>query len=107
MPHQCRLPLENVKSNPAYDPEVAAKIPIHFMEIDRRKNFRFSACEPRSGGPDSGKTESEGTEPPILVISSSELHNYFFIAVMKRYSKHKQCGILVQLLHQKYMDPEL
>ncbi|MBW0524556.1 hypothetical protein O181_064271 [Austropuccinia psidii MF-1] len=34
--------LDNSKSNPAYDPEVAAKIPIHFMEIDRRKNFRFS-----------------------------------------------------------------
>ncbi|MBW0581769.1 hypothetical protein O181_121484 [Austropuccinia psidii MF-1] len=32
-----RWPLDNVKSNPAYDPEVAAKIPIHFMEIDRRK----------------------------------------------------------------------
>ncbi|MBW0495940.1 hypothetical protein O181_035655 [Austropuccinia psidii MF-1] len=32
-----RCPLDNVKSNPAYDPEVAAKIPIHFMEIDRRK----------------------------------------------------------------------
>ncbi|MBW0475117.1 hypothetical protein O181_014832 [Austropuccinia psidii MF-1] len=34
--------LDNVKSNPAYDPEVAAKTPIHFMEIDRRKNFRCS-----------------------------------------------------------------
>ncbi|MBW0567767.1 hypothetical protein O181_107482 [Austropuccinia psidii MF-1] len=37
-----RWPLDNVKSNPAYGPEVAAKIPIHFMEIDRKKNFRFS-----------------------------------------------------------------
>ncbi|MBW0486692.1 hypothetical protein O181_026407 [Austropuccinia psidii MF-1] len=36
-----RWPLDNVKGNPAYDPEVEAKIPIHFMEIDRRKNFRF------------------------------------------------------------------
>ncbi|MBW0569258.1 hypothetical protein O181_108973 [Austropuccinia psidii MF-1] len=26
-----RWPLDNVKRNPAYDPEVAAKIPIHFM----------------------------------------------------------------------------
>ncbi|MBW0470214.1 hypothetical protein O181_009929 [Austropuccinia psidii MF-1] len=34
-------PLNNVKSNPGYDPEVAAKIPIHFMEIDRRKIFNF------------------------------------------------------------------
>ncbi|MBW0592726.1 hypothetical protein O181_132441 [Austropuccinia psidii MF-1] len=37
-----RWPLDNVKSNPAYDPEVAANIPIQFMEIDRRKNFRVS-----------------------------------------------------------------
>ncbi|MBW0545145.1 hypothetical protein O181_084860 [Austropuccinia psidii MF-1] len=37
-----RWPLDNFKSNTAYDPEVAAKIPIHYMEIDRRKNFIFS-----------------------------------------------------------------
>ncbi|MBW0573785.1 hypothetical protein O181_113500 [Austropuccinia psidii MF-1] len=37
-----RWPVDNVKSNPAYYPEVAAKIPIHLMEIDRRKNYRFS-----------------------------------------------------------------
>ncbi|MBW0581767.1 hypothetical protein O181_121482 [Austropuccinia psidii MF-1] len=37
-----RWPLDNVKSTPAHDHEAAAKIPIHFMEIDRRKNFRFS-----------------------------------------------------------------
>ncbi|MBW0585183.1 hypothetical protein O181_124898 [Austropuccinia psidii MF-1] len=30
-----RWPLDNVRSSPAYDLEVAAKIPIHFMEIDR------------------------------------------------------------------------
>ncbi|MBW0548326.1 hypothetical protein O181_088041 [Austropuccinia psidii MF-1] len=38
--------LDNVKSSPAYDPEVSAKIPIHSMEIDRRKNFRFHEWEP-------------------------------------------------------------
>ncbi|MBW0592595.1 hypothetical protein O181_132310, partial [Austropuccinia psidii MF-1] len=37
-----RWPLDNVKSNPAYDPEVSAKIPFHFMERDRKKNIRFS-----------------------------------------------------------------
>ncbi|MBW0562177.1 hypothetical protein O181_101892 [Austropuccinia psidii MF-1] len=37
-----RWPKDNVKSNPAYDPEVAVKIPVHFMGIDRKKNFRFS-----------------------------------------------------------------
>ncbi|MBW0572110.1 hypothetical protein O181_111825 [Austropuccinia psidii MF-1] len=36
-----RWPLDNFKSNPAYDPEVAAEIPIHFMEIDRKKYFRL------------------------------------------------------------------
>ncbi|MBW0593958.1 hypothetical protein O181_133673 [Austropuccinia psidii MF-1] len=69
-----RWPLDNVKSNPAYDPEVAAKISIHFMEIDRNKNFRYSEWTPESGTLDSGNTNSEGRETPILGISSSELH---------------------------------
>ncbi|MBW0527950.1 hypothetical protein O181_067665 [Austropuccinia psidii MF-1] len=107
MPHQCRWPLDNVKSNPAHDPEVSAKIPIHFMEIDMRKNFRFSEWAPGSGTPDSGETDSEGIETPILGISFSELHNELSITVMKTYAKHKQCGILLQLLQQKYRIPEL
>ncbi|MBW0584468.1 hypothetical protein O181_124183 [Austropuccinia psidii MF-1] len=37
-----RWPLDNVKRTPAYDPEVEAKIPIHLMEIDRKKNLTFS-----------------------------------------------------------------
>ncbi|MBW0474498.1 hypothetical protein O181_014213 [Austropuccinia psidii MF-1] len=69
-----RWPLDNVKNNQAYDPEVAAKIPIHFMEIDRKENSTFSEWEPGSGTPDSGNTNSEGTETPILGIRSSELH---------------------------------
>ncbi|MBW0589063.1 hypothetical protein O181_128778 [Austropuccinia psidii MF-1] len=100
-------PLDNVKRNPAYVPEVAAKISIHFMEIDRKKIFRFSEWAPESGTPDSGKTNSEGAETPILVIGSSELHTEFFNAVIKTYAKHKQCGILLQLLQQKYRSPEL
>ncbi|MBW0544608.1 hypothetical protein O181_084323 [Austropuccinia psidii MF-1] len=36
-----RLPLYNVKIDPAYYPEFAAKIPIHFMEIDRKKTSDF------------------------------------------------------------------
>ncbi|MBW0513793.1 hypothetical protein O181_053508 [Austropuccinia psidii MF-1] len=105
--HQCRWPLDNVKSNPAYDPEVSATIPIHFMEIDRRKNFRLSQWAPGSGTPDSGDTDSEETEAPILGISFSELHNVFFSVVLKTYAKHKQCGILLQLLKQKYRSPKL
>ncbi|MBW0545825.1 hypothetical protein O181_085540 [Austropuccinia psidii MF-1] len=66
-----RCPLYNVKSNPAYEFEVAAKIPIHFMEIDRRKNLRFSEWAPVSGSLFGGDTGSEGTETPILGISSS------------------------------------
>ncbi|MBW0466254.1 hypothetical protein O181_005969 [Austropuccinia psidii MF-1] len=56
-----RWPLDNVKSNPAYYPEVSAKICIHLMEIDRKKNFRFSEWAPESGTPESGNTSSEGT----------------------------------------------
>ncbi|MBW0526725.1 hypothetical protein O181_066440 [Austropuccinia psidii MF-1] len=95
-----RWPLDNFKSNPAYDPEVAAKIPVYFMEIDRKKNFRFSEWAPEGGTPDSGNTSSEGTVTSILGISSSELHNKFYNAVMKTYAKHKQCGILLQLLQK-------
>ncbi|MBW0593560.1 hypothetical protein O181_133275, partial [Austropuccinia psidii MF-1] len=102
-----RWPLDNVKSNPAYDPEVAAKIPIHFMEIDSRRNFRFSEWEPGSGTLDSRNTDSEETGNPIPGISSSELHNEFLSAVRKSYAKHKQCGTLLQLLKQKYRSPEL
>ncbi|MBW0584029.1 hypothetical protein O181_123744 [Austropuccinia psidii MF-1] len=54
-----RWPLANVKSNTAYDPEVAAKIPSHSMETDRRKNFIFSEWAPESVTLDSGNTDSE------------------------------------------------
>ncbi|MBW0495904.1 hypothetical protein O181_035619 [Austropuccinia psidii MF-1] len=77
------------------------------MEIDRKKNFRFSEWAPESGTHDSGNTDSEGRETPILGISSSELHNEFFDSVLKTYAKHKKCGILLQLLQQKYRSAEL
>ncbi|MBW0471207.1 hypothetical protein O181_010922 [Austropuccinia psidii MF-1] len=96
-----RWPLDNFKRNSAYDPEVANKIPIRFMEIDRRKNFRFSEWEPEFGTSDSDPTETEGTETPILRISSSELHNICFRSVTKAYEKQKQCSILLQILQQK------
>ncbi|MBW0581870.1 hypothetical protein O181_121585 [Austropuccinia psidii MF-1] len=83
------------------------KIPIHFMEIDRMKNFRCSEWAPGSGTPDSGNTDCEETETPILGISSSKLKNEFFSAVLKSYAKQKQCGTLLQLLQQKYRSPEL
>ncbi|MBW0471760.1 hypothetical protein O181_011475 [Austropuccinia psidii MF-1] len=86
-----RWTLDNVKSNPAYDPEVGAKISIHYMEIDRRKKFRFSEWAPESGTPDSEDTEgTEGIGTNILGIRSSELHNKVFSALMKTYSKNKQ-----------------
>ncbi|MBW0483157.1 hypothetical protein O181_022872 [Austropuccinia psidii MF-1] len=52
-----RWPLDNDKRKPAYNPELAAKIPIHLMEIERRKDFRFSEWAPESGTPDSEDTE--------------------------------------------------
>ncbi|MBW0465052.1 hypothetical protein O181_004767 [Austropuccinia psidii MF-1] len=66
-------PLENVKSNSAYDPEVAARIPIHFMKIHRKNNFRFSQWAPGSGTPDTNQSETEETEIPIFRIRSSEI----------------------------------
>ncbi|MBW0530167.1 hypothetical protein O181_069882 [Austropuccinia psidii MF-1] len=77
------------------------------MELHRRKNFRFFEYAPRGGTPDSGNTETEGTETPILGISSSGLHNELLSAVMKTYAKHKKCGILTQILKQKYRSPEM
>ncbi|MBW0562074.1 hypothetical protein O181_101789 [Austropuccinia psidii MF-1] len=77
------------------------------MGIDRRKNFRFSELAPKRGTLDSGNTDSEGTATLILGISSAELHNEFFSAVLRSYAKHKQCGIVLQLLQQKYRTPEL
>ncbi|MBW0552180.1 hypothetical protein O181_091895 [Austropuccinia psidii MF-1] len=59
-----RWPLDNVKGNPAYYPEVAAKISLHLMETDRRTNFRFYEWAPEDCNPDGGDTESEGTETP-------------------------------------------
>ncbi|MBW0495888.1 hypothetical protein O181_035603 [Austropuccinia psidii MF-1] len=77
-------PLDNVKRNPDYDPEALG-----------------------SGTPNSEDTDWEGTETPILGMSSSELHNEFCSVVMKTYSKHKQFGILLQLSQQNYRIPEL
>ncbi|MBW0586924.1 hypothetical protein O181_126639 [Austropuccinia psidii MF-1] len=77
------------------------------MEINRKKNFRFSEWAPESGTPDIGNTALEGTETPILGISSSDLDTELFNGVMKTYAKHKQCGILLQLLQQTSRSPEL
>ncbi|MBW0519797.1 hypothetical protein O181_059512 [Austropuccinia psidii MF-1] len=75
--------------------------------MDRMRNLRFSEWAPGSGTLDSGNTDSEGTDTPILGISSSELQNEFFSAVLKFYAKHKQWGILLQLHQQKYGSREL
>ncbi|MBW0477471.1 hypothetical protein O181_017186 [Austropuccinia psidii MF-1] len=76
------------------------------MEIDGKKNFRFSEWSPESATLDCENIDSEGTETPILGISSTELHNEFFSAVLKSYANYKQCGILLQLLQQKHRSPE-
>ncbi|MBW0582208.1 hypothetical protein O181_121923 [Austropuccinia psidii MF-1] len=46
------------------------------MEIDRRKNLRFSEWEPGSGTPETYQSEPEETKTPILGLSSSELQNF-------------------------------
>ncbi|MBW0573106.1 hypothetical protein O181_112821, partial [Austropuccinia psidii MF-1] len=77
------------------------------MEIDRRRSFRSSEWALEGGTPNSVDNDSERTETFILGISSSELHNEFFNAVMKTYFVQKLCGILLQLPQQKYRSPEL
>ncbi|MBW0567386.1 hypothetical protein O181_107101 [Austropuccinia psidii MF-1] len=77
------------------------------MEINRKKNFRFSEWAPESSTLDSGNTDSKGTETPILGRSSSELRNECFSSVQISYAKHKQRSILLQLLQQTYRSPEL
>ncbi|MBW0550805.1 hypothetical protein O181_090520 [Austropuccinia psidii MF-1] len=96
-----RCPLDNVKSNPAYDPEVAARIPIHFMEVCRSRNFRFSEWAPRSGTPDSGDTESEGTETPILKYRSPELVSQLEEPRLRDYKDNKFFLIYGLLYHRE------
>ncbi|MBW0474321.1 hypothetical protein O181_014036 [Austropuccinia psidii MF-1] len=72
------------------------------MEIDRRKDFSFPEWSPASGTPNTNLSEPEGTETPILGISSSEIHKEFFNSVMKMYAKQKECSIFLQLLQQEY-----
>ncbi|MBW0517970.1 hypothetical protein O181_057685 [Austropuccinia psidii MF-1] len=102
-----RWPLDNVRRNPDYNPEVAAKTLTHFMEIDRNKIFRFSEWAPASGTPDTNKSRTEETETPILGIGAYELHNEFLNSLIKYYAKQKQCSIFLKLLQQKYRSPEL
>ncbi|MBW0470943.1 hypothetical protein O181_010658 [Austropuccinia psidii MF-1] len=72
-----RLPMENVKGNLAYDPEVASKIPIHFMEMNRRKNFRFFEWAREGGTPSTHLSEPGGKENPTLGMSSFEPQKEF------------------------------
>ncbi|MBW0462793.1 hypothetical protein O181_002508 [Austropuccinia psidii MF-1] len=87
--HQSRWPLDNVKSNPAYDPEVSEEMPINFMESDRKRNFRFSQWEPGIGTSDIDYIGPEETETLKLGITSSEVHNKSLSSVNKSYAKIK------------------
>ncbi|MBW0465007.1 hypothetical protein O181_004722 [Austropuccinia psidii MF-1] len=78
-----RWPLDNVTINPAYYPEVFAKVPVNFMEIDSRRNFKLSRWAPGKGTQDTDHIGPEETETHISGISSSELHNEFFNLVNK------------------------
>ncbi|MBW0488125.1 hypothetical protein O181_027840 [Austropuccinia psidii MF-1] len=80
---------------------------VHRQSPKQEEKCRFPEWAPERGNPDSEDTEPEGTETPIMGIRFSELHNDFLSAVIKAYSKHKQCGILLQLLQQKYRSPGL
>ncbi|MBW0546756.1 hypothetical protein O181_086471 [Austropuccinia psidii MF-1] len=94
-----RWPLDNVKSNPAYDPEVAAKIPINFMEIDRRRNFSVSEWAPGSGTLDiqllqqqyrSPELESQLEEPWLRAYNDKN----FFLGDGLLYHREKHTSAL-------------
>ncbi|MBW0527895.1 hypothetical protein O181_067610 [Austropuccinia psidii MF-1] len=59
-----KWPLDNFKCNPAYDSKLAAKMPIHFVEIDRRRNFQFSQWEPEISTPNIHLSDQEGQKLP-------------------------------------------
>ncbi|MBW0466837.1 hypothetical protein O181_006552 [Austropuccinia psidii MF-1] len=65
-----RWPTDNFKSNPAYYSEVVAKISVHFMELERRRTFRFSEWAPAGDNPDSHQSSKVKKETAILGISS-------------------------------------
>ncbi|MBW0492278.1 hypothetical protein O181_031993 [Austropuccinia psidii MF-1] len=73
-----KWPLDNLKKRSAYDPEVATKVPIHFMETDRKRNFKFSEWAPGTCTSYTDFIRTEETETPIFGISSSEVQNNFF-----------------------------
>ncbi|MBW0515669.1 hypothetical protein O181_055384 [Austropuccinia psidii MF-1] len=102
-----RWPLDNVNRNLACVPKVALKIPIHFMKVDRRTNYRFSEWESESGTLNNGNNELEEKETPTIGKSSSEIHPEFFNSVIKSYTKHLQCSILILLLQKEYRSPVL
>ncbi|MBW0491448.1 hypothetical protein O181_031163 [Austropuccinia psidii MF-1] len=68
-----RWPLDNAERNTAFYPELAAKIPIHFKEIVRKINVKFSEWAPESGTPKTDYDGPEDTETLILEITSYEL----------------------------------
>ncbi|MBW0498036.1 hypothetical protein O181_037751 [Austropuccinia psidii MF-1] len=77
------------------------------MEIDRKRNSRFSEWETGSVTSETDYIGPEETGTPILGIGSSELHNEFCNSAKKSYAKHKQCIILMSLLQHNYRNPEL
>ncbi|MBW0496903.1 hypothetical protein O181_036618 [Austropuccinia psidii MF-1] len=78
---------------------------LHNMKTTNRHMLRWQIAIQEYK--DKDNTETEGTETPILGISSSELNNELFSPVTKPYAKHKQCIIMLQLLQQNYRSPEL
>ncbi|MBW0555153.1 hypothetical protein O181_094868 [Austropuccinia psidii MF-1] len=71
------------------------------MEIDRRKNFIFSEWAPESGTPDSGDTDSEGTETSILKYRSPELESQLEEAWLRDYKDEKNFIIDFLLYHRE------
>ncbi|MBW0465456.1 hypothetical protein O181_005171 [Austropuccinia psidii MF-1] len=65
------------------------------MESYWKKNFRFFEWAPESGTPDSGETEPEGTETPILgvivLVPGGKGTFNAYLVIVNRYRKSVRC----------------
>ncbi|MBW0483156.1 hypothetical protein O181_022871 [Austropuccinia psidii MF-1] len=99
--------VDNFKSNLSFGPGVAEEVTTNFMDVYRKKNFRFSKLAPQSGTLVIGDAATEDKEKLILRICSLEIHAGFVNSVHRSYTKHKPFGILTSLLKQEHKIAEL
>ncbi|MBW0512469.1 hypothetical protein O181_052184 [Austropuccinia psidii MF-1] len=84
-----RWPLDNVKRNQANDPEVAAKILIHSMEMDRKKNFIFYKQAPESVTSVTTKANQRRQKLPYWELDSLKFTMNFLLQLLRHITNTK------------------